>query len=111
MMRLLLDQNMPPQAKDWLKDVEVDCLHVRDASLKTATDYRLLNFATLDQRYILTKDSDFIALAKENSSDNVVIIVLRDGNLRNRDFEPWLVNRWPLVCEMIEKGETLIELN
>lgn len=110
-MRLLLDQNIPPQAKDWLRVFDIDCLHVRDASLKTVSDYRLLKFAELDQRCILTKDSDFVRLAEQNPDVRVVIIVLRVSNLRNRDFEPWLVGRWQLVGDLVAKGKTIIELS
>lgn len=88
----------------------MDSLHVRDASLKTASDHKLLNFARLDDRIIVTKDSDFAAYIRSNPDVKVGIIWLKVGNLRNREFEPWLVNRWPQVCTLFEQGHLIVEV-
>jgi predicted nuclease of predicted toxin-antitoxin system len=109
-VRLLLDHNIPPQASDWLKDFDVNCLHVRDASLKAASDRRIWEFARLDDRVILAKDGDFAALAKTNTPERVRPVWLRVGNLRNKDFEPWLIAKWSLARELLDNGHSIIEL-
>jgi predicted nuclease of predicted toxin-antitoxin system len=109
-VRLLLDHNIPPQAIGWLSRFDVDCLHVRDLGMITATDHQLWQFAKRDGRVIVTKDGDFAALARSNPALNAKVIWLRIGNMRNRDLEPWLIGKWPRVRDLLGQGHSIIEV-
>jgi predicted nuclease of predicted toxin-antitoxin system len=109
-VRLLLDQNVPPQAKTWLAAFDADCVHVRDIGMRAVTDVKIIRFAAIDQRIIVTKDADFIGYSRANPSFDVKVIWLRIGNVRNSAFEPWLKANWPKAKALVEDGHSFIEL-
>lgn len=54
-MRLLLDNNLPRRLADYFRDAE----HVGDHGLRAASDEEVLQFATLQDRVLVSADTDF----------------------------------------------------
>jgi predicted nuclease of predicted toxin-antitoxin system len=58
-MKLLLDENLPPQLAHRLSDIYPDSTHVRDVGLSRADDETIWRFAQAQGFVIVSKDSDF----------------------------------------------------
>jgi predicted nuclease of predicted toxin-antitoxin system len=58
-MKLLFDQNLPPQLAHRLADLYPLSVHVRDIGFREATDTKIWNYAQQHGFAIVSKDSDF----------------------------------------------------
>lgn len=58
-LRLLLDENVPPQAAIQLRQHDYDAVHVRDVNLKGHEDSQIMNCAIKSERCLVTLDADF----------------------------------------------------
>lgn len=58
-LKLLYDQNLPPQLVKSLEDVYSDARHVRDLGLQTASDEEIWECVKVGGFTIVTKDDDF----------------------------------------------------
>lgn len=58
-MRLLLDQNLRVQTKEFLRQLGYDVVDTRDLGLSRATDREIAEVAVREDRIIVTYNSDF----------------------------------------------------
>lgn len=58
-MKLLFDKNLPPRLVEELSDLFPDALHVSECGLGSAGDSSISDFAKVESRVIVSKDSDF----------------------------------------------------
>ncbi len=58
-MKLLFDQNLSPRLPRLLADLFKGSVHVREVSLREASDSRIWEYAKLHEFTIVSKDSDF----------------------------------------------------
>lgn len=58
-MKLLFDQNLPPQLVRRLDDLYPNSTHVREIGLRDAKDTEIWNYAQQNGFVIVSKDSDF----------------------------------------------------
>ncbi|MBM3119793.1 MAG: hypothetical protein FJ006_09680 [Chloroflexi bacterium] len=61
-LKLLLDENIPPQAATELRQLGYDVLHLRDTGLRGCKDSELVAFAHDNGRCLVTLDADFADL-------------------------------------------------
>jgi predicted nuclease of predicted toxin-antitoxin system len=99
-MKLLFDQNLSHRLVRMLADVYPDCIHIRDVSLKTATDSVIWEYAKHNGYMIVSKDSDFhqrsfvfgyppkvVWIRRGNCSTKTIEQILRDHHETVAQFE------------------------
>ena len=59
MAKILVDQNIPKRAMDWLKQKGFEIVTLADANLRGATDKKIAAFAIRNKMAVLTQDVDF----------------------------------------------------
>jgi len=58
-MKLLFDQNLPPQITQKLADIFPNSIHIRNVGMRDATDTEIWNYAKQNGFTIVSKDADF----------------------------------------------------
>lgn len=76
-LKLLLDENIPPQVAIQLCQSGYDVMHLRDAGLKGCEDSELMTFARKNGRCLVTLDADFADLRYYPVGSHAGIIRLR----------------------------------
>ena len=83
-MRFLVDANLPPFVAAELGAAGHDAVHVFESDLGEATDQTILEAARLDDRVIISTDTDFGALLAQLRQNKPSFILLRHVN----EFSP-----------------------
>lgn len=78
-MKLLVDENLPPQLVHDLADLFPDSTHVRDVGLRSTPDESIWKYARDHGFAFITKDNDFANLSRAKGAPPKVII-LQTGN-------------------------------
>jgi predicted nuclease of predicted toxin-antitoxin system len=108
-MTFLIDAQLPPALVNWLRERGHAAEHVADVGLTDAEDVDIWNRALQTGSIIVTKDEDFAERAARDNS-GPVILWLRIGNSTNRALIDWLNSRWPVIVELLDSGNRLIEV-
>lgn len=88
-MKLLLDENLPPQVAVQLQELFPGTMHVRDVGLKGQPDEWIWKYAQEHHFTILTKDSDFHERSIMHGSPPKVIWI-RIGNCTMKLLLEWI---------------------
>jgi predicted nuclease of predicted toxin-antitoxin system len=105
-LRFLLDQNLPVRLCALLRQLGHEALHVEGLGLGEATDAEVWAEARRRDAVMVSKDSDFLALAARDGR----LVRLRIGNRSNRDLFDIIARNWPEVVERLDSGERIVEL-
>jgi predicted nuclease of predicted toxin-antitoxin system len=81
--RLLTDENISPKVVAHLRHMGFDVLDSKEKLWQGTEDEELINRALLEQRFILTHDSDFGTLAINQGTPCYGILYLRLKNLKS----------------------------
>lgn len=108
-MKLVIDAQLPPALASVLEQLGHDAQHVRDVGLRHATDPSVWDFVARQNAAILTKDEDFAA-RRLRETQGPVIIWLRVGNCSRTALVRWLVPLLASIEQLVEAGDTLIEV-
>ena len=76
-MRFLVDNALSPILAFHLRNLGHDAVHVRDYQLHAAADEIVLSRAALEERILITKDTDFGDLLAESGSAEPSVILFR----------------------------------
>ncbi|WP_319944750.1 DUF5615 family PIN-like protein [Nocardia macrotermitis] len=110
-MRFLIDAQLPPALARAITSEGYDAVHVRDIDLTSASDHAVWAEASLRGAVIITKDEDFVMIARirdETSAPAVVWIRIR--NCSKKALLEAVVPILPTVVTMVEAGEKVIEV-
>ena len=109
MARFLIDAQLPPDLAARLQDGGHFAEHVNRIGLGTAGDRAIWEHARRTGSVLMTKDQDFVALARRHGSGPQVVWI-RIGNISN-DFL-WGAIRAVLneIVESLEAGERIVEV-
>lgn len=109
MTRFLIDAQLPPGLADRLAEHGFVADHVNRVGLGAASDAAIWEHASRTRAILVTKDEDFVALAKRGTSGPQVIWI-RVGNIGNDAL--WRAIRAVLndVLESLDAGERVVEL-
>ena len=106
-MNFLIDAQLPPALCRWLEARGHAAVHVTIAlSNAAATDAEIADYAEASGAILVSKDEDFLTL---RLPDRFTLLWLRCGNATNRALSAWLEPRWPMIEQMLEAGERMIE--
>lgn len=109
-MRFLIDAQLPPGLARHLTDIGHDAVHVVDKLKGDATDAEVADYAAGIRAVIISKDEDFVDLAKRGLIKHGVVWV-RIGNVTNRVLWEKIYPLLPTIVSAIEAGEPLVEIN
>ena len=108
-MRFLLDEHLPTGLATLISELGYDALHVKIEGLLSASDIDLWTLAANLDATIVSKDSDFLALAQRDGR-SAGLIHLNLGNISNRDLYVAVRAAWPQLMEKLKLGDPVVEL-
>ncbi len=108
-MKFLIDAQLPPGLTYWLAERGHIAKHVEEVGLRNADDSEIWSRALSDSFIIITKDEDFVERAA-HSKNSPRIVWLRVGNTTNTALKQWLTTRFINIEELLNRGDTLIEV-
>ena len=80
-MRFLIDNALSPRLADLLRAAGHDAVHVRAYGMQAASDEEILARALLEDRIVVSADSDFGAILAAQESERPSFILFRETNL------------------------------
>jgi len=107
--RFLVDAQLPPELARRLSRLGYDADHVNRIGLGAAGDVAIWAYAIANATVLVTKDDDFVALARRDSGGPAVIWI-RIGNCTNEALWRVLEPALPEVLLALEAGERVIEI-
>lgn len=108
-LRFLVDAQLPPTLALRLSALGHEARHVNRIGLGEATDGAIWSHAAKRGAVLVTKDEDFVALARRDPGGPAVIWV-RIGNTTNDALWRALEPVFPQIVSALERGERIIEL-
>jgi predicted nuclease of predicted toxin-antitoxin system len=107
-MRLLLDNNLSVRLVDHLKPAGWDVVHIRVLGLQAAKDPAVLDLARMQERILVSADTDFgTLLARSHALTPSVVLVRRLIDRRAEDLAQILVSNLPIVEEDLRAGSVV----
>ncbi len=108
-MKFLVDQQLPVALAQFLKSHGYETEHVRNIGLKDAADSIVWNHAVSRGMIVISKDEDFVYLAKGPGMSGQLVWV-RLGNCRNEKLIQTFTDQLPEIIAALETGGSIIEL-
>jgi predicted nuclease of predicted toxin-antitoxin system len=75
--RVLADENIPRDAKEWLVNKGFEVISVSQINLKSAKDHVIGNYAARNNLTIITLDKDFSQIYRTFKKDQLAVIIIR----------------------------------
>lgn len=108
-MKFLIDNSLSPLISDHLQTANHDCVHVRDYGLQKAADEVIFDRAALENRVVVSADTDFGAiLALRQATKPSVILFRGDSPRRPEDQGKLIVANLPNIAELLERGSVVV---
>ena len=103
-MKFIVDAQLPKALSDLLKYRNYDSLHTLDLLNQNSTsDKDLTEIAILQERIIITKDSDFLESFLLSSKPKKLIII-RTGNISNKELLSLIDQNLNVIIELISRS-------
>lgn len=108
-MKFLVDEQLPPKLAKHLCRLGLDCVHVRDLRLERSDDKTIWRVAQSENRVVIAKDRDYLALAAR-SADAGKLVWVRLGNCDTQT----ILDAWDRAMEdtlrRLNSGQQIVEL-
>jgi predicted nuclease of predicted toxin-antitoxin system len=108
-LRFIVDAQLPPRLALWLSARGHEASHVRDLDLADQPDTAILAKARELGAAIITKDADFMHLARATGPCKIVWI--RFGNATSGDLLLCLEPIWAEIEDALANGQQLVEVS
>ncbi len=109
-MKFIVDAQLPKTLSEFLKYKGFDAIHTLDLPAKNEThDKEIVDFATLENRIVITKDIDFLASFLIISQPQKLILV-RTGNITNTLLINLFSKNLNLIIDLLEQSN-LVEIS
>jgi predicted nuclease of predicted toxin-antitoxin system len=96
-MKFLVDAQLPRRMVDWLAAAGSDAIHTLDLPQRNRTpDVHVAQAADMDQRALVTKDSDFVD-SHLLSGQPMRLLLVSTGNISNQELERLVVPLIPTI--------------
>jgi predicted nuclease of predicted toxin-antitoxin system len=104
-VRFLIDNALSPEVARLLRDAGHDAAHVRDYGLHAAEDPVILERAGLQERVVVSADSDFAMLLALSRSSKPSFILFREVDIiRAQDYASRILESLPLLERELDAG-------
>jgi len=108
--RFIVDAQLPPALADYLSKHGLPAQHVNRIGLGAATDAEIWAHAVGHGAVLVTKDEDFVQLARQ-STGTTSVVWLRLGNITNRALRRALDPVLSEILSALEAGDRIIEID
>ena len=110
-MTIWIDAQLSPALASWIREtLAIDAVALRDLRMRDANDRQIFQAAKLQSAIVMTKDADFVKLLDELGPPPSVIWITC-GNTSNSRLISILRASLPRACELINSGESLVEIS
>lgn len=109
MLRFVIDAQLPPGLAMLFSEQGWQAEHVNRVDLGVASDLDIWAYASKRGAVIVTKDSDFVQLARLNRRGPQVIWI-RLGNVTNRRLRSRMMPVFPELVAALRAGERVVEI-
>jgi predicted nuclease of predicted toxin-antitoxin system len=109
-MKLLVDNQLPAALAWFLSTHGIDCQHVLDIGLESASDQTIWNHARKEGLVIVTKDEDFAQLADRQMSIPPQVLWIRIGNCRKAVLLNAIADVLPQIRDQLQNGHAVVEV-
>ena len=104
-MRFLIDNALSPHLARVLADAGHDAVHVRDYGLHDAEDPIILERAGIEDRVVVSVDSDFAMLLAVSRRSKPSLILFREAAIiRAQDYASQILESLPSLEAELEAG-------
>jgi len=108
-VKFLVDQNLSPLIAVGLRGTGHDAVHTSDLGLERSSDAEVLRAARIDERTVISADTDFGIVLAETGADYPSVILIRRTADRSADrlLQLLLVNL-PAVEDALAEGAIVV---
>ena len=107
--RFLIDAQLPPALAERLAAAGFEASHVDRIGLGRASDLAIWRQAPALADVLITKDVDFVQLARSDAT-GVAVIWIRIGNVTNAALWRVLEPALPEIVAALQAGERIVEI-
>jgi predicted nuclease of predicted toxin-antitoxin system len=109
MLNFLVDEQLSPSLAKWILVQGIAAQHVTEVGLGQCDDSKIVAFATLEQRVVVSKDSDYLWL-HAHDPQAFQLIILNWGNQSVKELLRDWARVWPVVVTALAAGDRRIIL-
>jgi predicted nuclease of predicted toxin-antitoxin system len=108
-LKFLIDNALSPVVAEKLRKAGHEALHVRERGMQAATDEEVFEFATSDERVLVSADTDFGTLLALGGSAKPSVIIFRRTSGRRPEAQAELLLEWLAdMRESLDLGSVVV---